>query len=81
MRQQDFCGADGAQRIADAIRSYWYLRGHTIYAHINVAAPVPGTDGRARVDVRTSMVNGLPPGCVWRSGKAVQTRDVGRVAR
>lgn len=78
MKQQDFSGAHGAQALADAIRSYWFLRGHTIYAHLSCGTPVPGVDGHTRFDVRTSMVNGLPPGCVWRNGKAVQTRDVGR---
>ena len=79
MRQQDFSGAHGAQQLADAIRSYWFLRGHTIYAHLNLATPVAGTDCHSRYDVRTSLVNGLPPGCVWRGGKAVQARDIGRM--
>ena len=79
MRQEDFSSADGAQRIADAIRSYWFLRGHTVYAHLSIAQPVNGTDCHRRVDVRSALRNGLPPGCVWRDGKAVLVRDVGRI--
>ena len=79
MRQEDFSNADGAQRIADAVRSYWYLRGHTVYAHLSIAGPAESWSGQARVDVRSALRNGLPPGCVWRDGKAVLVRDVGRM--
>jgi hypothetical protein len=52
------------QRLAERIRSFWHLAG---YIHVKVDAwPVPGRlsggDHHLMWGIRSSLVNGLPPG-------------------
>ena len=75
-REKDYSSQDGAQKIADAVASYWFMRGYEIEAEAvpydPAAEAVVILDRHARTDVRSDMVNGLPRGCVWRNGKVVR---------
>lgn len=70
--ENDYCSQSGAQKIADAVASYWFLRGYEVAAETKHGDTAQLDDHHARTDVRSDMVNGLPPGCVWRNGKAVR---------
>ncbi len=56
----DFCNQDGAQRLKAKIEEYWSTRGFDVNINLVDAGFVPAMRS-ARTDVRSNMVNGMPP--------------------
>jgi len=61
----DYCSKDGAHKLAKKIEEYWRAKGSKqIDTWVEPGARVSGsesTSANVRFDVRTNMVNGLPP--------------------
>jgi hypothetical protein len=61
----DHSSKDGAHKLAREIERYWREKGSTkIEAWVEPGAKIDGnqsTSHNARFDVRTNLVNGLPP--------------------
>lgn len=60
MMNSDFCNQDGAQRLKAKIEEYWTQRGFDVNINLVDAGFVPAMRS-ARTDVRSNMVNGMPP--------------------
>ena len=60
MMNSDFCNQDGAQRLKAKIEEYWTTRGFDVNINLIDAGFVPAMRS-ARTDVRSNMVNGMPP--------------------
>lgn len=56
----DFCDQDGARKLKQKIEQYWSERGFDVSIDLVEAGFVPSMRS-ARTDVRSNMVNGLPP--------------------
>lgn len=56
----DFCNQDGAARLKAKIEEYWTQRGFDVNINLVDAGFVPAMRS-ARTDVRSNMVNGMPP--------------------
>jgi hypothetical protein len=56
----DFCGKDGAKKLKAKIEEYWTCRGYDVYVDLIDAGFEPAMRS-ARTDVRSNMVNGMPP--------------------
>lgn len=56
----DFCDADGARRLKLKIEEYWASRGLDVSINLIDAGFVPAMRSQ-RTDVRSNMVNGMPP--------------------
>ena len=67
----DFCTEHGAQRLKDKIEEYWRNRGFDVSIDLVDAGFIPAMRS-ARTDVRSNMVNGMPP-----IGRAASARDGG----
>lgn len=52
----DYSTKDGAERLADHIRSYWQAQGHTVKVYAVRTFAGPGE----RYDVRSEMIGGQP---------------------
>ena len=56
----DFCDNDGARKLKAKIEEYWTNRGFDVSINLIDAGFVPAMRS-ARTDVRSNMVNGMPP--------------------
>jgi hypothetical protein len=56
----DFCNQDGARKLKAKIEEYWAERGFDVHIDLVDAGFVPAMRS-ARTDVRSNMVNGMPP--------------------
>lgn len=56
----DFCNQDGARRLKAKIEEYWTQRGFDVNINLVDAGFVPAMRS-ARTDVRSNMINGMPP--------------------
>lgn len=56
----DFCDKDGAWKLKIMIEEYWATRGFVVSIRLIDAGFVPAMR-TARTDVRSNMVNGMPP--------------------
>ncbi len=56
----DFCDEDGARKLKVKIEEYWVSRGFDVSINLIDAGFVPAMRS-ARTDVRSNMVNGMPP--------------------
>ena len=56
----DFCDQDGARKLKMKIEEYWASRGFDVSINLIDAGFVPAMRS-ARTDVRSNMVNGMPP--------------------
>ena len=56
----DFCDEDGARKLKMKIEEYWVSRGFDVSINLIDAGFVPAMRS-ARPDVRSDMVNGMPP--------------------
>ncbi|MEZ5937040.1 MAG: hypothetical protein R3C52_02335 [Hyphomonadaceae bacterium] len=56
----DFCDSDGARKLKAKIEEYWQQRGFDVSINLVDAGFVPAMRS-ARCDVRSNMVNGMPP--------------------
>ena len=56
----DFCDQDGARKLKAKIEEYWSTRGFDVSINLIDAGFVPAMRS-ARTDVRSNMVNGMPP--------------------
>lgn len=56
----DFCDNDGARKLKLKIEEYWTNRGFDVSINLIDAGFVPAMRS-ARTDVRSNMVNGMPP--------------------
>jgi hypothetical protein len=56
----DFCNTDGARKLKAKIEEYWAERGFDVNINLVDAGFVPAMRS-ARTDVRSNMVNGMPP--------------------
>jgi hypothetical protein len=56
----DFCNTDGARKLKAKIEEYWAERGFDVSINLVEAGFVPAMRS-ARTDVRSNMVNGMPP--------------------
>ena len=56
----DFCTSDGARRLKQRIEEYWRERGYEVDVKL-VDASFVAAMRSARTDVRSNMVNGMPP--------------------
>ena len=56
----DWCTASGAQKLKYTIERYWRDRGQDVAVELVDAGYMPAMQG-SRTDVRSDMVNGLPP--------------------
>jgi hypothetical protein len=56
----DFCDQDGARKLKAKIEEYWAGRGFDVSINLIDAGFVPAMRS-ARTDVRSNMVNGMPP--------------------
>ena len=56
----EFCDTDGARRLKARIEEYWSERGFDVNINLVEAGFVPAMRS-ARTDVRSNMINGLPP--------------------
>lgn len=56
----DFCDEDGARQLKAKIEEYWALRGFDVSIDLVDAGFVTSMRS-ARTDVRSNMVNGMPP--------------------
>ncbi|MDZ4760208.1 MAG: phosphoglycolate phosphatase [Alphaproteobacteria bacterium] len=56
----DFCNTDGARKLKAKIEEYWSERGFDVNINLVEAGFVPAMRS-ARTDVRSNMVNGMPP--------------------
>jgi hypothetical protein len=56
----DFCNTDGARKLKAKIEEYWAERGFDVSINLVDAGFVPAMRS-ARTDVRSNMVNGMPP--------------------
>ncbi|MBI1339651.1 phosphoglycolate phosphatase [bacterium] len=56
----DFCTEDGARRLKARIEEYWAERGFNVSINL-VEAGFVAAMRSARTDVRSNMVNGMPP--------------------
>ena len=56
----DFCNQDGARKLKAKIEEYWSERGFDVSISLVDAGFVPAMRS-ARTDVRSNMVNGMPP--------------------
>ena len=56
----DFCDQDGARKLKAKIEEYWATRGFDVSINLVDAGFVPAMRS-ARTDVRSNMVNGMPP--------------------
>jgi hypothetical protein len=56
----DFCDNDGARKLKAKIEEYWTSRGFDVSINLVEAGFVPAMRS-ARTDVRSNMVNGMPP--------------------
>ncbi len=56
----DFCNQDGARKLKAKIEEYWMERGFDVSINLVEAGFVPAMRS-ARTDVRSNMVNGMPP--------------------
>jgi hypothetical protein len=56
----DFCDNDGARKLKMKIEEYWISRGFDVSINLVEAGFVPAMRS-ARTDVRSNMVNGMPP--------------------
>jgi hypothetical protein len=70
----DFCDTDGARRLKARIEEYWSERGFDVNINLVEAGFVPAMRS-ARTDVRSNMINGLPP-----RRKAERPAQIGRVS-
>lgn len=59
----DFCTAEGAKRLKEKIEAYWRERNVEVTVDLREAGFVAAMRS-TRVDVRSGLVNGLPPGGV-----------------
>ena len=57
----DYCTQDGAVRIKEKIGAYWAERGKTVEVNL-VQGGFLASMRSARMDVRSTMVNGVPVG-------------------
>lgn len=57
---ENYCDAHGATKLKRMIEEYWAARGHCVSV-ILVQGPFSAPIRAARVDVRSDLVNGLPP--------------------
>ncbi len=60
MTPSDWCTLDGAKRLKMKIEAYWLERGYDVNIALVDAGFLPAMRS-ARTDVRSNMVNGLPP--------------------
>ena len=56
----DFCNTEGARKLKAKIEEYWTERGFDVSINLVEAGFVPAMRS-ARTDVRSNMVNGMPP--------------------
>ena len=56
----DWCGRDGAYALKEKIESYWKARGFSVQIIMQPAGFLPSMRS-ARMDIRSTMRNGLPP--------------------
>jgi len=56
----DFCDSEGARKLKAKIEEYWAQRGFEVSISLVEAGFVPAMRS-ARTDVRSNMVNGMPP--------------------
>jgi len=56
----DFCNTEGARKLKAKIEEYWTTRGFDVSIDLVDAGFVPAMRS-ARTDVRSNMVNGMPP--------------------
>ena len=56
----DFCDNEGARKLKAKIEEYWTSRGFDVSINLVDAGFVPAMRS-ARTDVRSNMVNGMPP--------------------
>ncbi|MEE2567287.1 phosphoglycolate phosphatase [Hyphobacterium marinum] len=70
----DFCTPEGARRLKQRIEAYWAERGYDVNVDLVDAGFMPAMRS-ARTDVRSNMVNGMPPRNV-----AANDRAPGRTA-
>lgn len=56
----DFCDQDGARKLKAKIEEYWAQRGFDVSISL-VEAGFVAAMRSARTDVRSNMVNGMPP--------------------
>ena len=56
----DFCDEDGARKLKAKIEEYWASRGYDVAISLIDAGFVPAMRSQ-RTDVRSNMVNGMPP--------------------
>lgn len=70
----DFCDTDGARRLKARIEEYWSERGFDVNINLVEAGFVPAMRS-ARTDVRSNMINGLPP-----RRKIERPAQIGRVS-
>ncbi|HVY90820.1 MAG TPA: hypothetical protein VG942_18275 [Hyphomonadaceae bacterium] len=56
----DFCDQEGARKLKAKIEEYWASRGFDVSINLVDAGFVPAMRS-ARTDVRSNMVNGMPP--------------------
>jgi hypothetical protein len=56
----DFCDQEGARKLKAKIEEYWATRGFDVSINLVDAGFVPAMRS-ARTDVRSNMVNGMPP--------------------
>jgi len=68
----DFCDNDGARKLKAKIEEYWTSRGFDVNINLVDAGFVPAMRS-ARTDVRSNMVNGMPP-----RKKVNRTAEAGR---
>ena len=61
--EEDYLDIDGASRLKQKIEAYWRARGHNVQIFFQHGPFVPALRS-ARVDIRSTMVNGFPPD--WR---------------
>ncbi len=60
MMPGDWCTTEGARRLKDKIEAYWKERGYDVSVELVDAGFMPAMRS-ARTDVRSNLVNGLPP--------------------
>jgi hypothetical protein len=70
----DFCDQEGARKLKAKIEEYWANRGFDVSINLVEAGFVPAMRS-ARTDVRSNMVNGMPP-----RKKAGKQAEIGRPA-
>jgi hypothetical protein len=56
----DFCDQEGARKLKAKIEEYWSSRGFDVSINLVEAGFVPAMRS-ARTDLRSNMVNGMPP--------------------